>query len=178
MAELTVARVYGNSLYQVATESGKQEELLAEAKEVLRVFDEQPELREFTKSLVIPSAAKKKMLREVFEGSVSQEILNLMYVMVDKGRMAHFPRTVDVFDDLVNHEQGVLHGTVISAVALSDNDIARLNEQTSKLFRQPVELANEVKPQVLGGVEIFVEGKVIDATLKTRLEKLRDIMSL
>ncbi len=173
MAKLAVVKVYANSLFQVAKELGKEEELFADAKTVLGVLDEQPEFREFIVSLVIPSEEKKKAIEAVFGGQIERELINLMFVMVDKGRVRYFSQVIDEYDDLLHSSEGILEGIAVSAAPLSEEQIMKLEADATKLFRQPVELKNEIDHRLIGGVKLMIDGKILDASLRSRLDALR-----
>ena len=94
MAELPVDLTYGNALDAAATEPGKKDELLEEGRELAKLLEAEPELSRFLTDPVVSAAEKKKVLTAVFEGKISQEMLNLFFVLVDKGRAGHFSRFI------------------------------------------------------------------------------------
>ena len=149
MAELAVGNVYGSALYQAACDVGKKEEILNEAKELLKIFNQEKDLFAFFESPIISGIEKKKVVDEVFSGKISEELLNFLFIMIDKGRTRHFARAVKVYEELF------------------DND-------TSKLLRKNVKLENEEDASLIGGVKILIDGKIIDASVRKRLEEMNN----
>ena len=69
--------------------------------------------------------------------------------------------------------RGEAYGKVYSAAPLSAEQIEKLEDEAGKLLHEKVKLKNKVDQSLLGGVKIMVDGKIIDATLRAKLEDLR-----
>ena len=76
------------------------------------------------------------------------------------------------YRDLLEREEGVSYGTVYSMVRLSDERIEQLEEQTGRLLRTNVKLTNEIDLTLMAGVRILVEGKIIDASYRKKLDEM------
>ncbi len=172
MAELTVDMAYGSALYQAAEELGKEKELLQESQEMLEVFRQSPDLLGLLNNPTISPKDKKTVLEDVFQGRISNEMLHLLYILVDKRRTMHFQRIVKAFRSLVDQEKGVSFGKILSVRPLRPEQLKEFEEETGKLLKTRVSLENETDLSLIGGVKIFVAGKVFDASLRTRLENL------
>ena len=114
----------------------------------------------------------------IFEGRICEELLNFLYILVDKRRTMNFGRIVKVYKSLIEKEEGVSYGTVYSVVKLSDDRLAELEKQTSELLQMNVKLENELDPRLLAGFKILVEGKIIDASYRKRFDELASQMNL
>jgi F-type H+-transporting ATPase subunit delta len=84
----------------------------------------------------------------------------------------HFQRIVRAFKSLVDQEKGVSFGKILSVQPLRPEQLKEFEEETGKLLKTRVSLENETDLSLIGGVKIFVAGKVFDASLRTRLENL------
>jgi ATP synthase F1 delta subunit len=178
MAELTVDMTYGTALYEAAAELQKTEQIAAEADEVLAIMEQEPDLRAFVDFPTISAEEKKKVLRTLFEGKIAEELLNFMFVLIDKRRMGQFERIIRVYKDLMNHEEGVDYGVVYSAAPLDKERITEIEEQTSKLLQENIRLDNEVDPNLIAGIKVLVEGKIIDASYRRRFDELASQMNI
>ena len=172
MAELTVDLTYGSALYQAAVETEKVDLILDEAFQVLDIFEREPEFFEFLNYPAISAIEKKDVLKNVFEGKICQELLNLLYVLTDKGRTARYSKIIKAYKDMVDREEGVTYGTVYSVEPLKEAQISRLEEQVSELLQQKTKLENELDPKLIGGIKILVDGRIIDASFRKRLQDL------
>lgn len=172
MAELTIDLTYANALFQAAKELDKIELIAEESHELAAVFDREPGLCAFINTPTIGAVEKKQALNNIFQGRICDELLNLLYILVDKGRTKHFKKIVAAYTELMNKEEGYAYGKIISVKPLRPEQLEKFEEETGRLMRQKVKLENETDPSIIGGVKIFVDGKVIDASIRSRLKNL------
>ncbi|MBE6033526.1 MAG: ATP synthase F1 subunit delta [Clostridiales bacterium] len=174
MAELTIGMTYGNALFQAACDVDKKKLILEEAEQVLEILKQEPDLCAFIDTPVISIGEKKQVMGSIFDGRISEELLHFLYVMIDKGRTKHFARAIKVYKELYNEEEGFSYGKIFSVKPLSTDRLEKFEAETGKLLRQNVKLENEIDAKLIGGVKILIDGKVIDASVRKRLEDLNN----
>jgi ATP synthase F1 delta subunit len=170
---LTVDDVYGAALYEAASDLGRTDEFLGATRVMRDVFREQPD---FFLLLRMPSIApdeRKEIATKAFEGNVPSELLNLLYVLIDKRRLASFEGIIRAFEKKADAAEGVSKGRIESAAELTVDRLARFETETGKLLRRKVKLEPFVDPGLIGGVRIYVDGKFIDASIRGRLDDLK-----
>ena len=172
MAELAVDLTYGTALMEAAQDVGKQQEILEEGQQIVEILRNEPDLKAFIDYPAISADEKKKALQEIFEGRICQELMNFLFVLIDKRRAGRFERIIKVYRDLLEKEEGVSYGVVYSVEKLSEERIAQLEEQTSRLLKINVKLENEIDPKLIAGVKIMVEGKLIDASYRKKFDEM------
>ena len=177
-AELTVDMTYGTALYEAAAELNKTEQIAADADQVLAILEQEPDLRAFVDYPAISAEEKKKALQNIFGGQIAEELLNFMFVLIEKRRMGQFERIIKVYRDLMNHEEGVAYGVVYSATPLDPDRLAEIEQQTSKLLQENIRLTNETDPGLIAGIKVLVEGKIIDASFRKRFDELASQMNI
>jgi ATP synthase F1 delta subunit len=172
MAELTVEITYGKALFEAAAALNKVDAILEELKEIREIFQNNPDFNEFFSTPVISGPEKKQVIEEVFRDRISQETINFLMVLIDKRRMASFNRIVKEYQKLIDQENGISLGTVFSVEPLTDIQLSSFEEKTARLLKKNVKLVNKTDAFLLGGVKIFIEGKVIDASIRKQLQDL------
>lgn len=172
MAELTVEITYGKALFEAAIERNKADVILEELKEISAIFQKNPDFNEFFSTPVISGPEKKQVIQQVFSDRISEETLNFLMVLIDKRRMASFNRIVKEYQKLIDQENGISLGTVFSVEPLTDIQLSSFEEKTARLLQKNVKLVNKTDAFLLGGVKIFIEGKVIDASIRKQLQDL------
>lgn len=172
MAELTVEKAYATALYDVAKDTGKEDTILSEITDIKKLLINNSEFFEFLKTPVIEQKNKKEAFEDIFAGLISKEMLHFMYILIDKRRTSKFLKIADMYATLRNESKNISTGTIFSAINLSDEQIEDFEEKVSALIGKKVKLKNIKDTSIIGGVKIFVEGKVIDATIKKRLADL------
>ncbi|MDO4518629.1 MAG: ATP synthase F1 subunit delta, partial [Bacillota bacterium] len=168
MAELTVDMTYGTALFEAAKDLKLEERIKSDAKLVSEAIESDSEFQAFLRYPGIAGDDKKKVIEEVFAGVVCEEFLNFLCVLIDKRRIDRLRQIVKAYEELVEKEDGVSYGVVYSVIKLSEDRLAELEEETSKLLQTKVKLENEIDPKLIAGVKILVEGKLIDASYKKR----------
>jgi len=172
MAELTVEMTYGKALFDAAKDVNKIELILDEITGIQDVFVAEPDFYEFVNTPIISGAKKKAAVEKIFTGRISPEVLNFLYILIDKRRTKNFGKIIDQYQKIINVSEGVSSGDIYSVEALTEEQLLAFEQKTGKLIRKNVKLENKVDPSILGGVKIFVEGKIIDATIRKRLQDL------
>lgn len=172
MAELTVDMTYGTALLEAARETGREEQIKDEGFQIIEILKQEPDLQSFINYPAISAEEKKNVISGIFEGKICRELLNFLFILVDKRRAGRFVNIMKAYRELLEREEGVSYGTVYSMVGLSEERIAQLEEQTGKLLRTNVKLTNEIDSTLMAGVRILVEGKIIDASYKKKFEEM------
>lgn len=172
MGQLSVEKTYGRALFEAAKDTDKIDVILSELEQIRDLFHSEPELFELFNTPVIAGAKKKNAMEAIFKGKVSTEVLNFLFILIDKKRTRNFEKIVHQYSELIDDSEGFAAGVVLSVEALTEEQIQSFNEKTGKLLRKNVKLENRLDGSLLGGVKIFIEGKVIDASVRKRLQDL------
>jgi ATP synthase F1 delta subunit len=178
MEALTIAATYGSALFEVARDSDRIDAIGEELTALDGIFESEPEFFNLLCSPGIDAVGKKASLKTVLEGRVSKELLNFMFILTDKRRIGGFHAIVKAYHTLVNANLGISIGSIYSAVPLSDDRRKRLEEETGKLLKRNVRLDNLIDAELIGGVKIYIEGKLIDASVRKRLDTLKEQVML
>ena len=166
------ARVYAEALFEVAKEKGKLDAIRDELGQFADALDGDRELRVFFFSPYFSSAEKVAGLKRAVSGA-DQELLNFLELLIEKQRMPEIFRIRRQLDELWKQENRRIDVTVTSAVELDRTVVEKVGEEIERQTGQKVELASRVDAEILGGIVLQVGNKVLDASIRSRLEKLR-----
>jgi F-type H+-transporting ATPase subunit delta len=170
MAE--AARVYAEALFDVAKEKGKLDAIRDELGQFADAVAADHDLQVFFFSPYFSSAEKVSGLKRAVSGAVP-ELLNFLELLIEKQRMSEIFRIRRHFDELWKHENKRIDVTVTSAVELDPTVVEKVGEEIERQTGQKVDLASRVDAEILGGIVLQVGNKVLDASIRSRLEKLR-----
>jgi F-type H+-transporting ATPase subunit delta len=171
MAKL-VAKRYAEALFEVAVENGNLEQTREEIQFVAEVFESNPELKTIFVHPRLSKKEKKGMLEELFKGKISESVLNLGYITVDKGREGYLSEISREFNVLSNAEQGIVEAKAITAVPMTEDELNALEERLSKRFNKRIQLSNLIDESVIGGVLLKIGDKVMDGSIKGKMEDI------
>jgi ATP synthase F1 delta subunit len=166
------ARVYAEALFDVAKDRGKLDAIRTELGQFVDAVDGNRELQVFFFSPYFSSAEKVAGLKRAVSG-VDAELLNFLELLIEKQRMPEVFRVRRHFEELWKEENRRLEVTVTSAVELDPSVVEKVGEEIERQTGQQVELASRVDGEIIGGLVLQVGNKVLDASIRTRLEKLR-----
>ena len=171
-----VGNVYGEALYDLARSEGLDELILSELSVLNASFAQEPG---FLRLLAAPNVSKEERCQIIdnsFRDKVHPYVLNFLKILTEKGYPRHFSDCVDAYRVHYNADHGILPVKAVSAIALTEDQSARLCEKLSKITGKTIELTNRVDPDVLGGIRLDYDGKRVDGTVAHRLESVRSML--
>lgn len=166
------ARVYAEALFEVGRDKGTLDTLQQQLSEFTDAVDRNRELQVFFFSPYLSSEEKKEGLRRAVTDA-EPELINFLELLVDKHRMPEIFRMRREFEELWKHENRRIDVTVTSAVALDSAVVEKIGQEVERQTGEEVDLSSAVDSGILGGIVLQVGNMVLDASIRSRLEKLR-----
>lgn len=168
-----VAKRYAQGLLDFTQESGQTDTVYSEMKDVLKIMTESKELNRYFQTPFIDSKKKAAASREIFK-SLSPVSQNLITLVIKQGRETHLKNIAQEFINKVEDMKGVQRITLTSATELSQKNIDDILKSTH-LVRQDsqYDLKTVINPEILGGYILRVGDQQVDASVKSKLAKLK-----
>ena len=159
------------ALVASAEKSGSLADLESEIFSVSEVIAKSPELRALFAVRNVVSAPKSELLTSLLSGKVTQATLDLTSYLVDHPRGRNAEAGLNDFATAIAQIKDRQIAHVVSATALSAEQISRLAKSLTKTFGREIKVNASVKQEVVGGMSIRVADELIDGTLLTRISK-------
>jgi F-type H+-transporting ATPase subunit delta len=172
--ETAVARVYAETLLDVARDEGQLDAVAGEAETLRAVLKETPELERFLDSPRIEREQKKAALREALAGRVSDTTIRFLEVVVDRDRedlLEDILAEVSVLIAELRNEQRL---EVTTTLPLSPALRERLRETFAGATGRRIVIGERVDASLMGGIVVQVGDTLIDGSVRTRLQNLRE----
>jgi ATP synthase F1 delta subunit len=173
-----IGRIYAEAIFDIAEKEGTVEETENELINISHLFLEHQDLFNVLKTPILPPETKKNILNQIFSDDLDKNIMHLIYLLIDKNRIAIFPYLAKSYKKIAAEEADIFNGEIISASPLTDKAVKEYERQISSLMQKKILLEPFVDPSLIGGLRIFAEGKLIDQTIKGELLELKDKLSL
>lgn len=169
----TAARRYAEAAFEVAMRDGTLETWRAELDLAAGVVSDERVLAVLANPAI---AAEKRaaMVEDILGPNVSRPVLNLIQLMLRRGRIDQLARVAAEFRRLDDERQGITHATATSAAPLEPDEIRALTARLEQTTGGRVALEVEVDPSLLGGLVVRVGDRMIDGSVRGRLERLRN----
>jgi F-type H+-transporting ATPase subunit delta len=171
-----IARVYATALYEAATDEGRVEQVRADLGAFAEAVAGSAELRQFLVAEETSDVRKKDALMELTEGA-DELVRNLLRLLVDKSRESELAGVHAGFVELVEEAQGLIHVEVVTAVPLTAPLRESLKAKIESSLNKTVELTASVDEEIIGGLRLRIGDRVADASVRHRLEKLRELLT-
>jgi F-type H+-transporting ATPase subunit delta len=167
-----IAQVYARSLFEVAKEQGKIDEIREQLGQIADALQEDHNLQIFFFSPYFSTTEKQEGLGKAIEGA--EEILvNFLELLIENHRMPVLFRVRRAYDARWEEENQLLPVSITSAVELDKKTVKEIGDRIAEQTGRKVELSASVEPDILGGIVVRVGNQVLDASVRNRLEQLR-----
>jgi F-type H+-transporting ATPase subunit delta len=121
-----------------------------------------------------PLAERSGILDRLLGKRVSPAVANLVRLLVERGRLDIIGAIAEEFRRLVNAERGIVHAIITTAIPLKADETAAIDARLRAMTGATVELQVQVDPALIGGLTVRIGDRLIDASVRGRLERLRD----
>ena len=172
MAKL-VGATYGEALFELAVEEGREEELMNEVILLRELLSENPDFGKLMNHPKVLKEDKLEVLEAVFKGRVSEELVGFLHLIVSKDRYGEIDSILDYFIDEVKQVKGIGVAYVATALDLSE---AKMKEVEQKLLSTTsftrMEMHYQVDESLIGGMVIRIGDRVVDSSIRSKLSGL------
>jgi F-type H+-transporting ATPase subunit delta len=171
----SVARRYARALLSLGLEEGRFEQYGDELEAVLQAMRGSRELGSLIANPGYTQPQRQAAV-DVAVGALklSPVTVNFLRLLVDRQRGADLPAIARAYRALVDQQAGRLRATVTAARPLSDGELERLREVIGQMTGRSIVLESKTDPALIGGVVTQVGATLLDGSLRTQLERMRE----
>lgn len=164
---------YGYALYDLAIEEGIEKEIEKEFAEIAKIFSNHQEFANLLSNPRIPTSERIDVLDNILKNQVHPYLLSLLKILVEKRNVSIIPLVFKEFKNKYYDNKNILLVTAITAVALNNSQKQRIIDKLEKSMNKTIILENKVDKACVGGVRLEYNGRMIDASIKNRFQKLQ-----
>jgi len=168
----TAARRYAEAAFETALRDKTVETWRRELDAAAALLAD-PAIAEAVRNPSIATTVREEAVRSGLSKNVSAPVLNLILFMIRRARIEDLARVAAEFGRLDDQRNGIVHATATSASALEPTEIRALTARLEQMTGGTVELSVETDPSLLGGLVVRVGDRLIDGSVRGRLERLR-----
>ncbi len=168
------ARRYNTAFYSVAEDKGILDEVTDDISKSLALINSNKDLDLFFASPIISKSKKLSLVKEIFGSNVSELTMNFINLLVNRGRES---LTKGIFEDFLNlrkEKQGIVDVVVKTSIGLDEDEKKKMKEKIDSFTGLKSQLTFEIDKNIIGGFVAKIKDTVLDASIKSQLEKLKD----
>ncbi|WP_036292500.1 F0F1 ATP synthase subunit delta [Methylosinus sp. PW1] len=173
-----VAGRYASALYDLAVEQGSTEEIATALRGFAALIQESKDLERLIESPVYSAETQIKALSPILDAAgVTGVAANFVKLVATKRRLFVLPAIIEVYGKLHDAAKGVVRADVTVAAPLASHHESALREALAGVTGgKAVDLEVKVDPAIIGGLVVKIGSRMLDASLKTKLNSIRTRM--
>jgi F-type H+-transporting ATPase subunit delta len=171
MAVTTSIKRYAKAVFEIAVESNKLKEWQSNLAKIAKLVEDD-EFIGLAENPKVPFDMKTKLVQEKL-GKTEPMVLNLVYLLISKGKLKTANLISEEYDRLLNEHYGIKSAEVTTAIPLDNVEKEKLSQNLETLIGKKVSMQVQVDPDILGGFIARIDDSLIDGSIRSRLEMLK-----
>jgi F-type H+-transporting ATPase subunit delta len=171
-----VAGRYARALFDIAAEKQQFEKFEQDLVLLNETIKADKDFQTMLSHPHVLAKVKKETIIRGFSGSISPDVLSLVLLLIDRGRLEVIPDLVAQFVSLTNHARNIVDATVYTAFALKDEELSKISEEFGKAIGKTIRMQTEVDPSIIGGVIIRIGDHLYDGSVRGKLSRFKQTL--
>jgi len=174
LIEESLATGYAQALFEVAEKRGGADDIEKDLDGIKDLLETNKKFRDILYHPSITRAEKKDIIGKIIAPHCSSKwVKNLLFILVDKRREKMLDFLPDVFKGVTRQIRGVVSVKVKTVFPLSETRLGKLKGNLEKMTKKTVEIETEIDKEIIGGMIIRIENKIIDGSVVNHLKNLK-----
>jgi F-type H+-transporting ATPase subunit delta len=173
----SAARRYAEALFDLALEAGALDQVEGDLSALSAMVAGSPDFRAFVASPVYDAHDKSRAIAAIGAGAdLSALVRNFLGVVARNRRLFALAGMIEAFRRRLAEHRGEVSAEAVAAAPLNEDQMRRLRGEIERVVGKAVNLSVRTDPSLLGGMVVRVGSKMIDSSLKTKLNRLKSVM--
>jgi F-type H+-transporting ATPase subunit delta len=164
---------YAKALFDLGQEQGQLEQLYNSTRLFVKHCNEVEDFCSFLNSPIIKPSKKKEVLKNIFAKEQHPLMIKFISIVIDKNREKLLYDMLLYFEGLYKKSKGIKSIILTTAFAMDKTYIEQLHNFMEREFNATVELQTQVKPQILGGMILVVDNKIVDNSIAHQMKLIK-----
>lgn len=169
---MTLITRYAEGFLEYAKETIGLEQALEELRRVKEVFRENADFKEFLENPAINFTEKCGVIDRTLVRGFSEEIRNFLKLLLKKGRIGKFTDIAEYARIKYAHGEK-MNALLYTSYMMNTEFLEKFKNSLESKLRAKLQLYINLAPDLLGGVRVIFGNKILDGSVKKRLEDLK-----
>lgn len=172
-----IAGRYATALFELAHDAGELDPVAGDLASLRAALDESDDLTRLVRSPIFGREAQARAIAAVLDGlGTGQTVRNFVGLVAQNRRLFALRDMTLAFARLLADHRGEVVARVASAHPLDERQVAAIRAELAAALKNEVSVETEVEPELLGGLVVRVGSRMIDSSIRTKLQNLRFAM--
>ena len=173
----TTSREYAEALFELAVQGNVTKETSEGLETVISAMLQTPDYRAMLASPAISKEERLNALDSAFRGKIPDILLAILRMMISRGHVSALNGMARDYEELARGYRGESVAVVTSAVPLQEAETVALRAKLEKKLSKTVIMQFRVDPELIGGIRVEVDGRVIDGSIRNKLDEIKEVMN-
>lgn len=164
---------YAKALFQLAVEENQLQAVYSDMHDIAGLMAGQDDFRSALLSPIIKDQKKTEIVKAIFENQIARLSFDFMLLLIKNHRINILEDICRYFEKLYRKSIGIQSATITTAKPLSAQHKEEILQYIQKHFHSAVDLVDKVDPHIVGGFCLRIEDQQIDASISTKLKKIK-----
>ena len=171
-----IIKKYSHALFKVTVKENDINQISDRLHNIRSILKSVPELNQLLITRRVQVQDKINMLKNILGDNISNIEMDLMVLLMENGHMMLFGEVVKRFDYLLDKESKVVKVQITSSSILSDDEVQQISSKIENNIQKEIEVKTETDASIMGGIKLRVGNTLIDGSIYSRLQKMRDTL--
>jgi F-type H+-transporting ATPase subunit delta len=171
--ETIVAKRYAKALFESAKEKNIVAQVETDLQAIVQSIDDHADLQKLLSHPNIDSTKKTELLTNLFQGKVSDAVLNTVCLLVQRRREGILSQLLTDYVKIANEALGQAKAIVSTPIALTSQETAHIAASFSQLTGKKIQVEQVIDPSLLGGIQVRIGDRLYDGSLSGKLQRLQ-----
>ena len=173
----TTSREYAEALFELAVQGNETKETSEGLETVVSALLQTPDYRAMLASPAISKEERLNALDSAVRGKIPDSLLAILRMMISRGHVSALNGMARDYEELARGYRGESVAVVTSAVPLKEAETVALRAKLEKKLSKTVIIQFRVDPELIGGIRVEVDGRVIDGSIRNKLDEIKEVMN-
>jgi F-type H+-transporting ATPase subunit delta len=163
---------YAKALFSLAVDKKNTAAIKADAQTLKSLALGHVEFKDLISNPTVSNQTKSDIIKNTFAGKLQPETLNFLYLLIKKGRLGQLGSICETIIHLVNQSENLTQVKLTTATAVTDTEKSQI--ATKFLGDRKYEIESLVNPELVGGFVLEFDNKILDNSISTQLQTLKN----
>ncbi len=171
------SKEFANALYELAIEEKVEKEIYDSLEIVNNIFEENEDYIKLLSSRNVPKKERVKTIQDSLSNRVHEYVCSFVCLLCEKEAINIFGECFNEYKKMYYLSRNVLTAQIRSAVPLNDTQLKNIVAKLEKSTGRNVAAECVVDKSLIGGIAVYIDGKVIDKSIKHKLSEIKEVMN-